>query len=83
MSVENDIVCVDVVEVVTDYLEGALAPPQARRLERHLETCPGCTDYVEQLRLLATSLRGVTREAIPPALRDELVAAFRDFRASP
>jgi anti-sigma factor RsiW len=76
----EDLACVEAVELVTDYLEGALAAAEARRLERHLETCPGCTAYVEQMRAVAGSLRGLAEDSIPPAMRDDLIAAFRAFR---
>jgi anti-sigma factor RsiW len=76
----EDLACVHVVELVTDYLEGALPAPEARRLERHLETCPGCTEYLEQLRAVAGSLKGVTDESFPPELRDGLIADFRSLR---
>jgi anti-sigma factor RsiW len=76
----DDLACVEVVELVTDYLEGALPAAVARRLERHLETCPGCTEYVEQLRKIAGSLGGITEESLPPEMRDALIAEFRGFR---
>ena len=73
----DDPACVEVVELVTDYLEGVLSATEARRLERHLETCPGCTEYLEQLRAVAGSLRGLTDESFPAELRDALIADFR------
>ena len=76
----DDLACVEVVEIVTDYLEGALPAAEARRLERHLETCPGCTEYLEQMRALAGSLGGLTEVSIPPEMRDGLIAAFRASR---
>jgi anti-sigma factor RsiW len=76
----DDPACVEVVELVTDYLEGVLPAAEARRLERHLETCPGCSEYVEQLRVIAGSLRGVTDESLPAELRDGLIADFRRRR---
>ncbi len=76
----DDLACVELVEIVTDYLEGALPAAEASRLERHLETCPGCSEYLEQLRLIAGSLRGVTDDSFPPELRDALVADFRRLR---
>ena len=72
-----DIACADVVEIVTDYLEGSLPPGRAQAVERHLATCPGCTEYVEQMRTLAGSIGGVTAESLPPELRAGLIAAFR------
>ena len=75
-----DIACAEVVEIVTDYLEGALPESRAQTLERHLAGCSGCTEYVEQMRTLAGSLGGITEESLSPELRAGLIAAFRDLR---
>lgn len=80
MTESEDLVCVHLVELVTDYLEGTLPDAQAQRLERHLGTCPGCTEYLEQLRAVAGSLRGVTDESFPPEMRDSLIADFNRSR---
>ena len=79
----DDLACTEEVELVTDYLEGALPPVEARRLERHLETCPGCTEYLEQMRAIAGSLRPLREDALPPEIRDDLIDAFRRSRTSP
>jgi anti-sigma factor RsiW len=75
----EDLACIEAVEIMTDYLDGALPAVQARRLERHLETCPGCTEYLEQMRTLAGSLGGLTKDSLPAETRDALIAAFRDL----
>ena len=75
----GDLACNEVVEVVTDFLEGALPAAEARRVEEHLETCPGCTDYVAQMRTLAGGLGDLGEESIPAEMRERLLAAFRDF----
>jgi anti-sigma factor RsiW len=75
----DDLACIEVVELITDHLEGALPTADARRLKRHLETCPGCTEYLEQLRAIAGSLRGLTDESFPAELRDGLIADFRSL----
>ncbi len=77
---DDDLACTEEVELMTEYLEGALAPAEARRLERHLETCPACTEYLQQMRTVAGSLRGLTRDSISDRTREDLLAAFRDFR---
>jgi anti-sigma factor RsiW len=77
---DDDLACTDEVELMTEYLEGALVPAEARRLERHLETCPACTEYLRQMRTVAGSLRGLTRDSISHQTREDLLAAFRDFR---
>jgi anti-sigma factor RsiW len=74
----DDLACIEQVELVTDYLEGALPAAEVRRLEHHLETCPGCTEYLAQMRALAGSLDGLRGDTITPAARDALIAAFRD-----
>ena len=78
----DDLACVHVVELMTDYLEGALPAVDARRLERHLDTCPGCTEYLQQLRAIAGSLRGLTEESFPAELREGLVGEFRSLGES-
>jgi anti-sigma factor RsiW len=79
----DDLACVEVVEIVTSYLEGALPAGEARRLERHLDTCPGCSEYLGQMRTVAGSLGGLTADSIPAEMRDDLVAAFRGLRDRP
>ena len=76
----DDLACTEVVEIVVDYLEDALPAAEARRLERHLETCPGCSEYLDQMRTVAGSLGGLTEGSIPAEMRDGLIAAFRGLR---
>ena len=76
----GDLACNEVVEVVTDYLEGALPSGEALRVEEHLETCPGCTEYVAQMRTLPGSLGGLREESIPAQVRERLLASFHDLR---
>ena len=42
----NDMSCKELVELVTDYLEGALSPANQRRFELHLSKCEGCKTFV-------------------------------------
>jgi anti-sigma factor RsiW len=76
----DDLACTEEVEIMTDYLEGALPAHQVRRLERHLETCPGCTEYLEQMRTVAGSLGGLTEASLPAEMREGLIDAFRRSR---
>jgi anti-sigma factor (TIGR02949 family) len=79
-SQPEHLACVEVVEIVADYLDGALPADEAGRLRRHLDTCPGCAEYLEQLRTIAGSLRGLTDDSFPAEMRDGLIADFRDRR---
>ena len=72
--------CREVVELLTDYLEGALAPGERARVEEHLATCPDCTAYVEQLRTTIGVLGRLREEDVPAGIRGALLAAFRGWR---
>ena len=80
-TVEN-ISCQEVVELVTDYLEGALSPADVARFEHHLTICDGCAFYVEQIRMTIEAVGRIGEEDVPPEIRDGLVAAFRDMKRS-
>jgi anti-sigma factor RsiW len=71
--------CRELVELVTDYFDGALSRRDRRRFERHIAACDGCSAYVEQMRVTSTALGGLTEETIPPDARDALLHAFRDW----
>jgi anti-sigma factor RsiW len=77
---EEELACIELVEVVTDYLEDALPAHELRRFEAHLEECPYCIEYVEQMRQVGSALGGLTDEAIAPQARDALLEAFRGWR---
>jgi len=75
--------CVEFVESVTDWMEGALTDDERVALEEHLTICPHCTEYLAQLRLSSAVLRAAdrtTREAPPPEARQALLEAFRRRR---
>ena len=74
--------CQEVVEHVTDYLEGALSPEQAALFEQHLNFCDGCDWYVDQLRTTIATAGQIEPEEVPPAMRSRLLAAFRDRERS-
>ena len=70
--------CQEVVELVTDYIEGALSPEQAALFEQHLNFCDGCDWYVDQLRTTIATVGRIEPEEVPPEMRTRLLAAFRD-----
>jgi anti-sigma factor RsiW len=78
--IPGGISCREVVELVTDYLEGMLSPEDTERMERHLEVCGPCVEYVEEIRLTAhlASVATVELELRPD--RDRLLRAFREFK---
>ena len=78
----DDFPCNVLVERITEYLDGAMGPDEARRLEDHLELCAGCAGVVEQFRVvlrLTGTLREEDVDGLPPAERESLMQAFRDW----
>jgi anti-sigma factor RsiW len=74
--------CQELVELVTDYLEGALSPEEHERLERHIETCDGCRTYVEQMRQTVELTGQLTVDDVSPEAELALLEAFRAWRTA-
>jgi anti-sigma factor RsiW len=72
--------CREVVELLTDYTEGVLAHSEHERVEAHLQSCPDCTAYVEQLRTTIGVLGRLREENVPQGVLDELVVTFRGWK---
>jgi len=77
----RELTCQELVELVTDYLEGVLSPTDVARFDEHLSGCSGCRNYLQQMGLTILTLGKLTEETIDPEARDELLALFRDWKA--
>jgi anti-sigma factor RsiW len=75
--------CKELVELVTDYLEGRLGPENHRRFEQHIAGCEACTRYLEQMRITIELTGRLREEDLEPGVRAELLEAFRSWRRSP
>ena len=73
--------CHEVVELVTDYLEDALAPDVRARVEEHLAICDGCTRYLEQMRETIRLTGKLTEDQVPEEQKAALLDAFRSWSA--
>jgi anti-sigma factor RsiW len=71
--------CRELVELVTDYLEGALAPGDLDRFERHIDGCDACGNYIEQFRLVIKASGRLEEADLEPAAREDLLEAFRGW----
>lgn len=74
------IACQQAVELVTDYLEGALYGPDLASFEAHLAECPHCHEYLEQMRATIAALGRIEPESLAPQVRDDLVALYRRWQ---
>jgi anti-sigma factor RsiW len=79
MSYE-DLPCSELVELATDYLEGALSVEQRLVVERHLAFCAPCVDYLDQMRAVIRASGGLKEEDVPAPVMDSLLDAFRSLR---
>jgi anti-sigma factor RsiW len=74
--------CRQVVELMTDYLEGALSAIDRARFEEHIAGCDGCTAYLSQLRIARRIMGKLADEPVPTAVERELLEAFRSWRSA-
>jgi anti-sigma factor RsiW len=80
LRLRPDLVCQQAVELVTDYLEGALSRRERRRFESHLAGCPHCTEYLAQMRMTIQIAGSITPEDLSPQMRVEFIELYRNFR---
>jgi anti-sigma factor RsiW len=71
--------CHEVVELITDYLEGSLPDDDRRRVEEHLAGCDGCSHYLEQMRETIRLSGMLSEEQIPEEQMQQLLDAFRTW----
>jgi predicted anti-sigma-YlaC factor YlaD len=76
----DELTCQEVVELVTDYLEGALPPGETALFEEHLRVCDGCRHYLDQMQKTVASVGRIQEENLPAETRERLVAAFRGWK---
>jgi anti-sigma factor RsiW len=75
-----DLVCQQAVELVTDYLEGALRGRDRRRFERHLAGCPHCTEYFAQVRATIAVTGTVVPDDLTPQMRLDFIDLYQRWR---
>ena len=69
--------CQDMVELVTDYLDGSLTRTDRRRFEAHLSGCDHCTEFLQQIRTTVALTGSLAGDDLNPARQGELLALFR------
>jgi anti-sigma factor RsiW len=75
-----EIICQQWVEMVTDYLEGALPFELQQAADRHLAACPHCREYLEQMRRTIAVSGHLSDEEVPDDVVDALARAFTEFQ---
>jgi predicted anti-sigma-YlaC factor YlaD len=78
----TEITCRELVELVTEYLDGAMERSERERLEAHLAACGPCRRYLDQMRRTIELAGQLTEEAVTPEAQEELLKVFRAWRQS-
>ncbi|HXJ79578.1 MAG TPA: anti-sigma factor [Candidatus Methylomirabilis sp.] len=70
----HDIGCRECMDLLSDYVDGALPREQAELLEWHLEGCAPCVAFVNTYKGTVDAARRLRETTLPPELRDKLIA---------
>jgi hypothetical protein len=76
---EHGYTCTEVVELATEYVEGAMPAQDMTRFELHLNFCDGCFTFIDQIRTTAALAGRLSEEQVPEDVKGKLLAAFRDW----
>jgi anti-sigma factor RsiW len=77
-----DLTCIELVEIVTDYLEGTLPPGDRSRFEEHMGLCEGCRAYLDQMQETIRLVGRLSEDDLPKGSGEELLQAFRGWKAA-
>ncbi len=80
MKLERDMTCTQIVELITEYLEGGLSSAERERFEEHIGFCDWCLAYLDQMRQTIATVGRLRNEDLPKELEQSLLTAFRDWR---
>ena len=74
----REMACIELVELLTDHLEGALPPGGTAAVDAHLASCPPCRIHLAQLQATIDALGRMPQQTVPDAAYATLLAAFRN-----
>jgi anti-sigma factor RsiW len=81
MAIDEDaLTCKELVELVTDYLEGSLSSEDKERFELHLASCDGCAAYLQQMRKTIQAVGNLEEISLSPQAKENLLGLFRDWK---
>jgi anti-sigma factor RsiW len=75
-----ELACQQMVELVTEYLEGTLSRADRKRFESHIRGCPNCTAYLEQMRATINATGTLRVEDLSPEATEEFIELFRRWQ---
>ena len=72
--------CQELIELVTDYVEGTLSPADRTRFESHLGVCADCHHYLDQMRETILLVGALAEQDIPDDAKERLLYVFRSWK---
>ncbi len=80
MPTTDELTCQELVELVTDYLEGTLPKHDRERFEAHLLDCDECPIYLEQIRVTIRTVGALTEQRMSQTAKDDLLRRFQTWK---
>lgn len=77
----EEMTCRELVDLVTEYFDGALAPAERARFERHLDGCRACRNHLEQIRITIAIIGRLECSDLSAEVEASLLAAFRTWKS--
>ena len=77
---ERTLTCKELVELVTEYLEGVLSSEDKERFEIHLATCNDCTTYLQQMRKTIQAVENLEESSLSPQAKENLLRVFQNWK---
>ena len=78
----DEMACQELVELVTDYLEGVLGPDETVRIQEHLAICTSCDNYIAQVRATIQATGSLPPETPSAAVEEQLTDLYRQWLAN-
>jgi len=76
------LVCRDVTELVTDFVEGRMSFWDRARFQLHIGMCRHCREYVRQMRKTSQLFGETPNEPLSPDVEAEMLRRFKDWKSS-
>jgi anti-sigma factor RsiW len=78
--IADEVACQELVELITDYLEGTLPPDERARFDAHLAECPGCRTYLAQIWQTIRTLQRLDDDRLSARTKEDLLRLYRDWK---
>ena len=69
--------CQEFAALLDLYVDGALPPAEAERVQAHLETCDVCRSYVDDIQAIRAAFPRIEDTPVPEGFADGVMAAIR------